>query len=143
MGPIPSYLQKVMQGEIEPPPITALVGFSLTSVEPGKATVVLPVDDRHVNPFGYIHGGLICDIADAAMGAAYHSILEEDEICYTLELKVSFLRPATKTKLKAEGHVIKTGKSVGFLECDVTDEGGNLIARASSTIMKSKPASRE
>ena len=143
MTEIPEYLQQVMQGEVAPPPITALIGFTLTHVESGKAIVELPVDERHINPFGNVHGGLICDIADAAMGAAYHSVLTDEEICSTLELKVSFLRPALRTVLMAEGKVIKSGKSVGFLECDVTDKEGNLIARATSTLMRLKKTSQE
>jgi len=127
-----------MRGEVAPPPITTLIGFSLVSVEPGLAVVELPIDERHVNPFGNVHGGLICDIADAAMGAAYHSTLTDQEICSTLELKVSFLRPAPASTLRAEGRVIKAGKSVGFLECDVKDTEGNLIARATSTLMRLK-----
>ena len=136
MSDIPKYLQKVMRGEVAPPPITEMIGFSLVSVERGRATVELPVDERHVNPFGNVHGGLICDIADAAMGAAYHSTLTDEEICSTLELKISFLRPAPRSRLRAEGQVIKAGKSIGFLECDVTDAEGNLIARATSTLMR-------
>ncbi len=143
MTEIPEYLQQIMRGEVDPPPITALIGFSLTSVESGKAVIELPVDERHINPFGNVHGGLICDIADAAMGAAYHSVLTNEEICSTLELKVSFLKPALRTTLRAEGKVIKSGKSVGFLECDVTDEDGNLLARATSTLMRLKIASQE
>jgi len=138
MSTIPEYLQKIVRGEIPPPPITTLLGFALTSVEPGKAIIELNADDRHVNPFGGIHGGLISNIADAAMGAAYHSTLEENETCTTLELKISFLRPAPKGKLRAEGKVIKQGQKIGFLECDVTDDKGQLFARATATLLKQK-----
>jgi len=137
MSSMPEYLQKVMRGETPPPPITTLIGFALTSVEHGKAIIELNAD-RHVNPFGGIHGGLISNIADAAMGAAYHSTLAENETCSTLELKISFLRPAPKGKLRAEGKVIKQGQNIGFLECDVTDDKGQLIARATSTLLKQK-----
>lgn len=138
MSTMPEYLQKVVRGEIPPPPITTLIGFALTSVEPGMAVIELDADERHVNPFGGIHGGLICDIADAAMGAAYHSTLGENETCSTLELKISFLRPAPRGKLRAEGKVIKQGQNIGFLECDVTNDKGQLIARATSTLLKQK-----
>jgi uncharacterized protein (TIGR00369 family) len=138
MTDIPEYLQKVIQGEIAPPPVTILIGFSLTHVEYGRAVVELDAGEQHTNPFGLVHGGLICDIADAAMGAAYHSTLTDDETCSTLELKISFLKPAPKARLRAEGKVIKEGRSVGFLECDVTDNEGNLIARATSTLLKNE-----
>lgn len=140
MPEVPEYLQKVVRGETPPPPITTLIGFALKSVEPGKAVIELDADERHANPFGGVHGGLICDIADTAMGAAYHSTLEENETCSTLELKISFLRPAPKRKIRAEGVVIKKGLNIGFLECDVTDDEGLLIARATSTLLKQKNA---
>ena len=136
MADIPEYLQKVIRGEIPPPPITSLIGFALTSIEPGKAVIELDADERHINPFGGIHGGLISNIADAAMGAAFHSVLEENETCATLELKISFLRAAPKGKIRAEAKVIKQGQNVGFLECDVTDENSQLIARVTSTLLK-------
>ena len=136
MTSIPEYLQKVIRGEIPPPPITSLIGFTLTSIEPGKAIIELDADERHVNPFGGIHGGLISNIADAAMGTAFHSVLEENETCTTLELKISFLRAAPNGKIRAEGKVLKQGQNIGFLECDITDANGQLVARATSTLLK-------
>ncbi|MFO8009794.1 MAG: PaaI family thioesterase [Dehalococcoidia bacterium] len=136
MKDIPDYLKKVVTGEISPTPISKLIGFSLTEVEYGRATFELDAGDQHTNPFGLVHGGLICDIADAAMGAAYHSTLTDDETCSTLELKISFLKPAPRAKLRATGRVIKEGRSVGFVECDVIDEGGSLLARATGTLLK-------
>ncbi len=138
MSKIPTYLRQVLNGEVSAPPITELIGFSLVQVKPTQATVELDADERHTNPFGAIHGGLICDIADAAMGAACHSTLSDDEICSTIEMKISFLKPAPKAKLRAEGRIIKQGRSIDFAECDITDAEGNLIARASSTLTKYK-----
>jgi len=138
MNEIPEYLQRVISGKSPPPPITNLIGFSLTQIEYGRAIIELEVNDRHTNPFGTVHGGIICDIADAAMGAACHSTLANDEICSTLEIKISFLQRAPKERLRAEGRVLKEGHNISFLECDITDSSGNLIARATGTLMKSK-----
>ncbi|MBM3133572.1 MAG: PaaI family thioesterase [Chloroflexi bacterium] len=109
----------------------------MVSIEPGRCVMELEIDERHTNPFGTGHGGLICDLADAAMGAACHSMLADDQMCSTLELKTSFLRPALRGKLLAEGRVIKDGRTVSFIECDVKDEKGDLIARATATLLKS------
>jgi uncharacterized protein (TIGR00369 family) len=84
---------------------------------------------------GTLHGGILCDVADAAMGIAYASTLEEDESFTTLELKINFLKPVWNSKLTAEGKVVKRGRTIGLTECDVTDEKGSLMARASSTCM--------
>jgi len=128
-------MRKVMRGEAPPPPIATLIGFRITSVEPGRAVLELETSDRHTNPMGTVHGGVLCDIADAAMGIAYASTLGEGETFTTLELKINFLKPVRKARLQAEGRVVKGGRTVGLAECDVTDEGGSLVARATSTCM--------
>lgn len=134
-GTMLAQVEKVVRGEAPPPPVAQLIGFRLTSVKPGEATVVLEADERHANPMGTLHGGILCDIADAAMGIAYASTLEAGESFTTLELKINFLKPIWKAKLTAVGRVVKKGRTVGLAECDVKDEKGSLVARASSTCM--------
>ncbi len=84
---------------------------------------------------GTLHGGILCDIADAAMGIAYASDLNEGESFTTLELKINFLKPIWNARLRATGRVVKQGRTVGMVECDVTDEKRTLVARATSTCM--------
>src|SRR5207253_10104272 len=91
--------------------------------------------ETHANPMGTLHGGVLCDIADAAMGIAYSANLAEGESFTTLELKINFLKPVWKARLLATGRVVKQGRTVGLVECDITEEKGNLVARASSTCM--------
>lgn len=69
------------------------------------------------------------------MGMAYASSLEEGETFATLELKINFLKPVWTGKLKAVGHVVKRSRTIGLVECDVTDEKESLVARATSTCM--------
>jgi uncharacterized protein (TIGR00369 family) len=128
-------LERVIRGELPAPPIARLIGFQLTSVRHGEAVVELEASEKHTNPMGTLHGGVLCDIADAAMGIAYASTLEDGESFTTLELKINFLRPVWKEKLRAVGKVVKRGKVVGMVECDVTNEKGALVARSSSTCM--------
>ncbi|HEV8643076.1 MAG TPA: PaaI family thioesterase [Methylomirabilota bacterium] len=128
-------IQMMVRREVPPPPIAELVGFTLTSVEPGRAVVELEATERHANPMGTLHGGVLCDVADAAMGIAYASTLGEAETFTTLELKINFLKPVWKAKLRAEGRVVKAGRTVGLVECDVRDDQGELVARATSTCL--------
>jgi uncharacterized protein (TIGR00369 family) len=124
-----------MAREEFPAAIGKLLGLTLMRTAPGRATIEFEADERHANPMGTLHGGVLCDIADAAMGAAYGSILSDGESFTTLELKINFLRPVWKVKLRAEAAMVRAGKTVGLVECNVVDERGRLVARASSTCM--------
>jgi len=120
---------------IPDPPVARLIGFRLIEVAPGRAVVELEADARHANPMGTLHGGVLCDIADFAMGAAYASTLEDGESFTTLELKINFLKPIWQARLRAIGRVVKRGRTVGLVECDVLDEEDTLVARVSSTCL--------
>jgi uncharacterized protein (TIGR00369 family) len=128
-------MEKMTRGEVPPPPIGRLIGMRLMAVQRGEAVFELDADERHANPMGTLHGGILCDIADAAMGIAFASTLEEGETFTTLELKINFLKPVWKTRLKAIGRLVRRGKTVGLTECDVFNSEGELVARASSTCM--------
>lgn len=128
-------LQQLVDGKRPPPPIAALIGFTLSAVSPGEAVIELKASRDHANPMGTLHGGVLCDIADAAMGMAYASTLAEDETFTTLELKINFLKPVWTAKLRAIGRIVKRGRTMGLLECDITDEQQSLVARASSTCL--------
>jgi uncharacterized protein (TIGR00369 family) len=116
-------------------PITALLGMSLRSVEQGEAVIEYEAAERHANAMGTLHGGVLCAMADTAMGVAFYTALEEGESLTTLELKINYLKPVWKGKLTAAARVVKRGKTVGLMECDILDEEGQLVARASSTFM--------
>ena len=129
------HIRMVQRGAAPPPPIADLIGFTLAEVEPGRAVITFDASRRHANPMGTVHGGVFCDIADAAMGIAYAATLDEGETFTTLELKINFLKPVRTGPLMATGHVVKGGRSIGLVECDVVDDKDRLVARASSTCM--------
>ena len=97
--------------------------------------MTLDVQEHHTNPMGTLHGGILCDVADAAMGMAYYSLLDKDESFATLELKLNFLRPVWAGKLTARARVVHRGHTVGLVECDIVNDEERLVARASSTCM--------
>lgn len=109
--------------------------MTLTSSGDGRAVVEMDATERHANPMGTLHGGVLCDLADLAMGAAYASRLAEGETFTTLELKINFLKPVWNAHLVATGRVVRSGRTVGMAECDVTDQTGALVARASCTCL--------
>lgn len=129
-------IRAMMRGELPPTPISTLIGFTLDDIDPaGRATVSFEAKACHANPMGTLHGGVLCDVADAAMGMALAATLAEGESMTTLELKINFLKPVWTGQLLVQGHVVKRGRTVALCECDVTDAGGSLCARASSTCM--------
>jgi len=67
-------IQRQLTGEAPPPPIARLIGFKLTAIKPCEAVVEFEATEAHSNPMGTLHGGVLCDIADAAMGLAYAAI---------------------------------------------------------------------
>jgi uncharacterized protein (TIGR00369 family) len=69
------------------------------------------------------------------MGVAFNSTLASTESFTTVELKINFFRPVWKAKLRAEGKVVRRGKTVGYVECEIADENGRAIAKASSTCL--------
>jgi uncharacterized protein (TIGR00369 family) len=128
--------QKILRGEASPPPIARFLGFAMKSLEPGHAVFEMEVDERLHNPMGTLHGGVYCDLADAAMGYAYAATLGEGESFTTVELKINFFRPVRRGKLIAEARVVRAGSTLGYVECDVKDQDGKLTAKAASTCMK-------
>jgi uncharacterized protein (TIGR00369 family) len=135
MAKILETIEKVRRGEIPPPPVAGLIGFTLSAIEPGRGVVEFEAEPRHANPMGTLHGGILCDVADAAMGMAYAATLDEGESFTTLELKINFLKPVWTGKLVATGRVVKGGHTVGLVECDIVDDKDRLVARATSTCL--------
>jgi uncharacterized protein (TIGR00369 family) len=126
-----------LSGEIPLPPIAQLIGFRPVAidVERGEVTLELEANEKHTNPMGTLHGGVLCDVADLAMGMVFASSLAEGETFTTIELKINFFRPVFKEKIYATARMVKRGKTVGMVECDVKNESGSLVARVSSTCM--------
>ena len=135
MATLLDRVRAMIAGTAPNPPVADLIGFRVVEVEAGRAVFVLDAGPQHANPMGTMHGGILCDLADAAMGIAYASTLAEGESFTTLELKINFFKPIWTAHLTATGRLVKRGKTVGMTECDVVDEKGSLVARASSTCM--------
>jgi len=112
-----------------------LIGWESKGIGEGHAIVTLQAGPQHANPMGTLHGGILCDIADAAMGIAFASTLAPDESFTTVELKINFFRPVWNSLLQAEANVIRRGSKIGYVECEITDEQNRLVAKSASTCM--------
>jgi uncharacterized protein (TIGR00369 family) len=115
------------------PPIAELIGFDVEEISDGRAVGCLHSGPQHANPMGTLHGGVLCDVADAAMGMAFASTLAPGESFTTMALGINFFRPVWQARLRAEARVVNRGKNVGYVECEVTDQDGKQVAKANST----------
>jgi uncharacterized protein (TIGR00369 family) len=116
-------------------PLADFLGITFINPSAGLVAAEFRPSTQHSNPMGTLHGGILCDLADAAMGVAFATTLGPGESFTTLELKINFLRPVWNSLLTAEAQVLSRGRTVGLVECKVTDEKQRLVAKAASTCM--------
>ncbi len=121
---------------IYPPAIAKTLGFKLIEVGPGTATMEIVVDtDKHANPMGTIHGGVLCDIADAAIGTARATSLEEGESFTSLDLQINFFRPVWNGRIRAAAKPVNVGRQISRYVCDILTDDDKLVAQVTSTVM--------
>ncbi len=114
-------------------PIGQLIGLEIQPGQAGEAEIFLDVDQRMHNPMGFVHGGVIALLADAAMGIAFGRTLENQHGFATVETKTNFLRPVKKTRLRAVACLVSRGLRIGFVEAKIYDHRQKLVATASCT----------
>jgi uncharacterized protein (TIGR00369 family) len=128
-------VEEYLAGKIPPAPVATALGLTLVRAGDGIAEFEYVADGRHANPMGTLHGGILCDLGDAAMGIALASTLAEGESFTTLELHINFLRPVWDAKLTAKGRIVSRGRTVAMTACDILDEGQRHIATLTATQM--------
>ena len=123
------------RGEIPPPPAAKLLGWKVLEAEPGSGRIRVQFEASRdfTNPVGNIQGGFLAAMLDDTLGPALATTFEPDEFAPTLELKVSFLRPAKPGTLLGTGWVVHRGGTVAFLQGELTDPDGVLLATATAT----------
>ena len=130
-----AQLKRIVAGEEPGAAVGELIGMRIVDAEEGRVTFELDAGPQHSSPPGTLHGGILCDLADAAMGCATLSQLEEGASFATVELKINFLKPVWSGRVTAVGTVIKAGRTLTLCECRVTDSDDALVAYATSTCM--------
>lgn len=128
-------LHRISSGLIPAPPAAALVGFEPSYVMPGRVVFAYEPREEHYNTLGAVHGGILTTVLDTVMGCAVHSKLAAGIAPVTIELKTSFVHPATLESgiLRAEGRVVHPGSRVATAEARLEGEDGTLYAHASSS----------
>ena len=131
------YLLGIAEGRIPGPPIAALLGMSIRSVERGRVAFGLDIGEHLYNPIGSVHGGVFCTLLDSAMGCAVHSSLGRGQAYTTLELKVNLVRALTVNTpdVTATGQVMSAGRRVATATGQITGPDGTLYAHATTTCL--------
>ena len=121
---------------IYPPTIARTLGFKLVDVGLGTATIEIFADiERHGNPMGTIHGGVLCDVADAAIGMAHATNLEPEESFTSIDLQINFFRPMWNGRLRAIAKPVNVGRRISRYVCDILRDDDKLVAQVTSTVM--------
>jgi uncharacterized protein (TIGR00369 family) len=131
------FLQKIVSGELPPPPFAKLLNFELLEVSEGHAVFGVTPGEYHYNPIGVVHGGLAATLLDSAMGCAVHSSLPAGTGYTTLEIKVNFIRAVTADtgRVRCEAKLIHVGRKTAIAEARVVDEEGKLYAHGTTTCL--------
>ena len=135
------YLEGWVQGRTDPPPVVELLGIRLIDCPSGSARMEMKAGRQHHNPMGIVHGGILCDLADAAMGVAVATTLEPGQTFSTTDLHINYLRSVEAALLTAVANVVHRGRSTAYVECEIADRHSALIAKASCTcLLRAQPA---
>lgn len=117
------------------PASARLLGWQLEEVDPDAGTISVRYDVRRdfLNTMGNVQGGFIAAMLDEAMGPALIATLPPGQFAPTLEMKVSYLEPVGVGPVWAHGRIVKRGSTTAFVEGELVDEAGTVLARASAT----------
>jgi uncharacterized protein (TIGR00369 family) len=131
------YLRAMMDGSIPPPPIASHINLEMLDASPGVAVMAATPDESHYNPIGSVHGGFFATLLDSVCGCAVQTTLPAGTGYTSLDLSVSFLRGITTDtgRVVATGRVTKPGSRAAFVEADIKDAQGRLLATATSTCL--------
>jgi uncharacterized protein (TIGR00369 family) len=131
----PEYVDKVNQ-LVNRSPYFTLLSMRLSKVGAGFSELQIDLAEKHLQPFGFVHGGVYASIIDAAaFWSLYYDIDDQETGVTTVDLKLNYLAPAVSGKLIAKGRQIKMGKTLGYADAEVTDAKGRILAHGTSTVI--------
>ena len=114
-------------------PLADMLHITNDGARDGVARYHLDVSPEMLNPHGVLHGGAVYVMVDYSMGGATMSVLPPEEVCATIEIKISYLAGVTGGRLTADTAIVKKGRRVVFLESKVARDDGQLVATASGS----------
>ena len=130
----PKYT-KAISNVVNQSPYFSLLSMKIKDLEWGTAVLEVELEEKHLQPFAYVHGGVIASVMDAATFWAVFPQVKDGMGLTTVEIKVNFLAPVHKGKLVAKGRCIKMGRTLALGEAYINSAEGNLLAHGTATMM--------
>ncbi len=133
--PNPEHVKRLIR-VINSAPYFRLLSMKMLEIGVGYSVAEINLKDKHLNPFGGVHGGVFSSIIDSAASWAFFYAIEDETAGVTsVDLKLNYLAPAVAGKMIAKGRQIKLGKTLGFADAQVKDENDTLIAHGTLAVM--------
>jgi acyl-CoA thioesterase len=104
-------------------PLGTYLSVTVDDERPGEAEASIDVGERHLNPNGVVHGGVVFTLVDTAMGRATIFVLDEGSYCASIEVSVRFLRAVTEGRMTVRVTVLQAGRRIVQQEGRVTVDG--------------------
>ena len=143
--PVLDYLQRQIEGRLAadeathmryPTAISRMLGFRIVAVGEAMAVVEFDADaQRHGNQQGTVHGGMLCELADAAIGTAHSTLMEPGQSFTSIDLKAAFLRPVWRSRLCARAWAEHRGRTISHYRCEIERDDGKTVASIASAVM--------
>ena len=130
----PDHLREVLH-LINHGPYFRLLSMRVRDIGKGFATVEMDVRNKHLNPFGGVHGGVYSSLIDTATYWAVYGDVEEDAGLISLDVSVDHLAPVKEGSLVVEGKRLKAGKRICMAEAVILDGSGKTLAHGTSKQM--------
>ena len=113
-------------------PFGNLLGLRIDSAADGRCRAHLEASENLFNPHRVVHGGALFALADTSMGAALYTLMDDQESCATIEMKMNFIKAVREGRLECETTVVRRGRATAVLESKIT-ANGELVAIALGT----------
>jgi uncharacterized protein (TIGR00369 family) len=106
------------------------LGFQIAELDRGRVVLRMRVQKRHKQALGVVHGGVLASLADTAGGLASHTAAAAGARVVTIEMKINYLEGVPSGVVTADAEVVRIGKHIAVVDCDIRDHNGRLIAKA-------------
>lgn len=108
-------------------------GFALIVAKRGRVVLKMRVNKSHLQVHGVVHGGVLAALADTAGGLATYMACPPGTRVATIEMKINYLEAVEGGSVTAEAMVVRIGRHVAVVDCDVTDDKRRLVGKALMT----------